>query len=316
MSIACAPVIYIFFNRPELMRQSFAAIRAAQPTRLYLIADGPRAHKPGDTERCAAARAYVESQLDWPCEVTRDYSEINLGCRGRIPSGLTAAFAQLGEAIVIEDDIFPHPDFFTFCSEALARYRDNPKIHGISGFNPVSRYLPHERRAIPTETHITWGWASWHRAWASYREQLEGWSDPEVQAAIRTRLRNDLYFSELVSAFRAVEERKVDAWDFQWVYTMLYERRHAIVSSVHLVENLGFVVDATHTFHVPTFAKSLRSHSTPASPWPEADAVPDRLFDRIHWLVMLNGSRVKIAILRFIARYSRSLACSALRHNG
>lgn len=308
------PVIYIIFNRADMVRRTFPAIRAQRPRRLYIIADGPRAHKPTDAERCRETRAAVESMLDWDCEVVRDYSDVNLGSGKRIASGLTTAFARYGEGIVIEDDILPHPDFFSFCSEALARYRDDPQVHGVSGYNPIGRYLPGERRAVPADTHITWGWASWHRAWSYYRFDLGGWSDPAVKDRIRTHLRNDLYFDELVRAFRAVEERTVDAWDYQWIYTMLYERRHAIVSSVNLIDNLGFTTDATHTFHVPAFAKGLKPHASPSTPWPELGAAPDRLFDRLHWQIYLDGSAAKIAILRALARFSRSLTARALKH--
>jgi hypothetical protein len=143
------PVVYIFFNRPELIQKTFPAIRAQKPRQLYLVADGPRANKPLDRDRCAHARALIDSMVDWECEVVRDYSAVNLGSGKRIASGLTSALERFGEAIIIEDDILPHADFFAFCSEMLERYRDVPQVHGISGYNPIGQYLPRERGAIP-----------------------------------------------------------------------------------------------------------------------------------------------------------------------
>ena len=310
-----APVIYIFFNRPDMVRRTFPAIRAQRPRQLYLIADGPRAHKPADADRCRETRAAVESMLDWDCEITRDYSDVNLGSGQRIASGLTSALAKLGEGMIIEDDILPHPDFFRFCTEALARYRDTPQIHGISAYNPIGRYFPSRHRAVPANTHITWGWATWHRAWSAYRGQLQGWSSPDVKAGIRDHLRDPLYFDEIVRAMRTVENREVDAWDYQWVYTMLYERRQAIVSSVNLIDNLGFTADATHTFHVPAFADGLKACPSSTAPWPALDAPADRLFDRLHWQVYLDGSKKKIALLRALARHSRWLTAKVLKHH-
>lgn len=307
------PVIYIFFNRPDVIRKTFPAIRAQQPQRLYLIADGARATRPTDAERCREARAAVESMLDWDCEITRDYSEVNLGSGKRIASGLTNALAQLGEAIVIEDDILPTADFFHFCAEMLERYRDVPNVHGISGYNPIGRYLPAERRAVPALTHLTWGWATWNRAWVSYRGELEGWNDPVVREGIRAFVRDPLYFDELVRAFRVVQNREVDAWDYQWIFTMLYERRHAIVSAVNLVENLGFMEDATHTFQKPAFAYGLTTYKPPQSPLPSLDAMPDRLFDRTHWQVYLDGSRSKIGLVRLLAARHRGLTGKLLK---
>ncbi len=308
------PVIYIFFNRADVARKTFASVRAQKPRQLYLIADGPRPSKPTDAERCGQTRETVESMLDWDCEVTRDYSEVNLGAGKRIASGLTRGLAQLGEAIVIEDDILPSPDFFSFCAEMLARYRDVSDVHGISGYNPIGRYFPRRFKAVPALTHLTWGWATWNRAWQAYRGNLEGWDDPTVKAAIRDYVGEPLYFDELVRAFRVVQNREVDAWDYQWIFTMLYERRHAIVSSVNLVENLGFMLDATHTFEKPAFAHSLKTYPAPGSPAPPIGAAPDRLFDRLHWQVYLDGSRAKIAVLRQLAQRSRALTAKALGH--
>lgn len=306
------PIVYIFFNRPEVIERTFAAVRAQKPKRLYLIADGPRANRATDPERCAAARAAVEKLLDWDCEITRDYSEVNLGAGKRISSGLTRALAQLGEAIIIEDDILPHPDFFRFCEETLARYRDVPDVHGISGYNPIGRYFPSEARAVPALTHLTWGWATWNRAWQAYRGNLEGWDDPAVREGIRTYVNDPLYFDELVRAFRVVQNKEVDAWDYQWIFTMLFEQRYAIVSSVNLVENLGFMQDATHTFHRPAFVEGLNTYPSPPTALPSSEQKPDRLFDRLHWTVYLHGSRLKIFVLRHIARFSRRLTARIL----
>lgn len=307
------PVIYIFFNRPDVVKKTFQAIRSQRPRRLYLIADGPRAARPTDAERCRETRAAVENMLDWECEVTRDYSEVNLGSGKRIASGLTSALAKLGEGIVIEDDVLPAPAFFEFCSNMLERYRDTPAVHGISGYNPIGRYLPAEHRAVPALTHITWGWATWNRAWSAYRGELQGWNDSTVREQIKAYVKDPLYFDELVRAFRVVQNREVDTWDYQWIFTMLYERRHAIVSAVNLVENLGFMEDATHTFQKPAFAYGLKTYPPPSSPWPEIGAEPDRLFDRVHWQVYLDGSRPKIALMRALVARSRSLTAKLLK---
>ena len=81
------PVVFIVFNRPECTARSLAAIRAARPSKLYVVADGPRPDRPGDAARCAQVRALVEQGVDWPCEVIRDYAPANLGCARRVSAG-------------------------------------------------------------------------------------------------------------------------------------------------------------------------------------------------------------------------------------
>ena len=67
------------------------------------------------------------------------------------------------EGIIIEDDILPHPDFFTYCDELLGRYRDDERIQLVTGHNAfykgfVSEYSYH----MSSFFHI-WGWASWRQ---------------------------------------------------------------------------------------------------------------------------------------------------------
>jgi hypothetical protein len=114
------PVALLVFNRPDTTRRVFEAIRLARPSRLLIVADGPRKDRPGEAALCAAVRAIIDG-VDWPCEVQKEYSEINLGCRNRISRGLEWVFQVAEEAIILEDDCLPHPDFFRFCETLLER---------------------------------------------------------------------------------------------------------------------------------------------------------------------------------------------------
>ena len=135
------PVALIVFNRPDTTRKVFAAIAAARPSQLFLIADGPRADRGGEVERCEEVRKII-SAIDWPCEVESNFSNENLGCRRRMISGLNWVFSHVEEAIIIEDDCLPHPSFFPYCSELLEKYRDTGQIGMISGFNHVPDFFP------------------------------------------------------------------------------------------------------------------------------------------------------------------------------
>src|SRR5689334_9779661 len=97
------PVALFLFNRPALTAQIFAAIRAARPRRLLLVADGPRAAVPGDAALVDAARASVYA-VDWDCQVDSLYAEQNLGLKARFDSGLQWVFEQAEQAIILEDD--------------------------------------------------------------------------------------------------------------------------------------------------------------------------------------------------------------------
>ena len=107
------PIAYIIFNRPRHTSETFAAIRAQRPATLLIIADGPRPGHPTDADRCREAREIVE-QIDWPCKVLHNYAAQNIGCKGRVSSGLDWVFEQVERAIILEDDCLPNEDFFSF----------------------------------------------------------------------------------------------------------------------------------------------------------------------------------------------------------
>src|SRR3989344_7840291 len=158
------PVAFLLFNRPETTARVFAASARAKPPNLLVVADGPRANRPGEAELCAAARAVIE-KVDWDCEVVTHFSEVNLGCKCRMSSGVDWVFQTVPEAILLEDDCLPHPSFFRFCEEMLEGYRNDERISMIGGTNfQKGRERSPDSYYFSRYTHI-WGWASWRRAW-------------------------------------------------------------------------------------------------------------------------------------------------------
>src|SRR5260370_14521031 len=121
------PVDWSASNRPELTRQVLDAVRRVCPPKLLVIADGPRADREGEVSRCQATQAVIES-VDWPCEGLREYSDVNLGCRRRVSSGIDLVFSVVDEAIILEDDCLPDPTFFRFCEELLHPYPDEGSV--------------------------------------------------------------------------------------------------------------------------------------------------------------------------------------------
>lgn len=78
------PVALIISNRVDTTARGLERLAEVRPSRLLVIADGPRPDRPGDVEACRAARAVIE-RVDWDCEITKNYSDVNLG-RGRGPA--------------------------------------------------------------------------------------------------------------------------------------------------------------------------------------------------------------------------------------
>lgn len=241
------PVALIIFNRPDFVARMLSAIAAARPAKLLVIADGPRADRPDDIEKCAAARRVIE-RVDWDCEILTNYSDINLGCGLRPATGIDWVFAQVEEAIILEDDCLPHPSFFPFCEELLARYRDDERVMMIGGVNFLGEWRTPGQSYYFSRFGGSWGWASWRRAWQHFDFKLALW--PEV---VRRRVLEAMFPDPAQCAywreiFQQVYAGRSDVWDYQWLLACWINSGYRIFPEVNLISNIGFGADATHTF--------------------------------------------------------------------
>lgn len=236
------PVAFIIFNRPDLTQLVFEAIAKAKPRKLLVIADGPRF--PEEAEKCRQAREVIQN-VDWECEVLTNFSDINLGCKMRPATGLDWVFSLVEEAIILEDDCLPHIDFFVYCAELLEKYRDDERIMTISGNNFQSEKQWNTHSYYFSNYTLTWGWASWRRAWQHYDVAMEHW--PEIRDSSLLPFNDENEKGYWVKILNSVYEGKIDAWDYQWSFACWSQNSLTVIPSKNLVSNIGFREDATHT---------------------------------------------------------------------
>ena len=239
-------IAYIIFNRPRHTRETFQVIRAARPARLYIIADGPRVNHPTDAERCKEVRKIVD-QIDWPCEVHRNYADQNLGLKRRVSSGLDWVFSQVESAIILEDDCLPHPDFFTFCRDLLERYKDDERVWTITGNNNQDGKKRSSDAYYFSKYGHCWGWATWRRAWAQYDGDIKFW--PEWKHSLDWRNKTPDPYEQIfwVDIFDRIFLKKIDSWAYPWMACLWYHGGLTATPRVNLVTNIGVGPDSTHT---------------------------------------------------------------------
>ncbi len=237
-------VAFFIYKRHSCTKLVWDAIRRARPPVLLVIADGPREEK--DRVECEKTRSIVASP-DWPCDVRRNYSAVNMGCRDRMASGLEWVFEEVEEAIILEDDCLPADGFFGFCDEMLARYRDDTRVMHVSGNNflrgaacgPYSYYF--------SKYSFSWGWATWRRSWRSFDLQVRLW--PAAKAA--NLLGSICSLPEERRFWGRVFDRQYKgaskAWDYSWLFSCWVNHGVSVVPVVNLVTNIGEGAGATHT---------------------------------------------------------------------
>ncbi len=285
------PVALFVFKRPDTTRRVFEAVSNVRPTKLLLVADGPRAGKAGEAEACRQVREIL-GRVDWPCEVFTNFAENNLGCRERMISGLNWVFSLVDEAILLEDDCLPDISFFRFCEELLDKYRGDSRIAYISGDNFVGRYGKPADSYYFSQIGGIWGWATWKSKWERYDRHLSGWPQLRESGMLEEIFDDPRAVKFWTDIFDAMyEDRGPDTWDYQWLYTGLKGNSLVALPSVNLVTNIGFGEGATHTTEAdPRFILPAQSMDFPLRH--PLSFTPLRRLDRRQIQKMLPPSRV------------------------
>lgn len=273
-----APVLFLIFNRPDTTMQVFEAVRKAQPPRLYVASDGPRADRATEKDVVSALREQVIAGVDWPCEVHTLFRESNLGCRNAVSGAITWFFDHEEAGIILEDDCLPHRTFFPFCEELLHTYADVENVAGITGdYRPVrgeGRADTYGRVGYP----LIWGWASWRRVWKHYDPTVKAWTGNTgdyVRMAAKPRSTRNY----LTAVFDAVQQGQLDTWDFQFNFLCQQHQWDFLHPMGNLITNIGFTASATHTSNPDDPNAAL---PTRAVKFPLAGEVPGRAYEE--WL--------------------------------
>jgi hypothetical protein len=240
------PVVLIAFNRPDLTAQVFERIREWKPRELVLVVDGPRKGNSLDGDLVAQVKDIIR-QVDWPCSVTEDFADTNLGLRQRISSGLTGVFATHDAAIILEDDCVPDLSFFPFAEELLARYAAEPRVGLIGGTSRLRRKRASKYSYDFSDDVRIWGWATWARTWNGFiaSGDLDATWDTETKDRMVRSFPQGPRRRAVASMMDKAAE--LDSWALPFAIHCRSQQYLSVVPEVNLVENVGFGARSTHT---------------------------------------------------------------------
>jgi len=273
-----SPILFLVFNRPQLTEQVFSRIRAVQPARLYIAADGPRKDRPEDVAACEQVRQVV-SKVDWLCQVQILFSDHNKGCRMAVSDAIQWFFDQEEEGIILEDDCYPACSFFSFCDTLLERFRNDTRVFCITGTNLQQGHRWGTASYYFSRYVNIWGWASWRRVWKKYDRDLSRYTAADAEDALQKTFHDRFLVSDWVNIFKRLQSGEIDTWDYQFNFLSFFENGLCATPNINLISNIGFGPDATHTLNTnsPHAGIALKEfegeiiHPRVFLPEPEAD---------------------------------------------
>lgn len=250
-------VLLLFFTRNDTFQKVFDEVRKARPSKLFLFQDGPRGER--DMAGIEACRQIASDEnIDWECEVHRNYQEKNLGCMIAGHTSHKWAFSLADKCMVIEDDVVPSQSFFPFCKEMLDCYEHDERITMISGFNidEVTPDIPYDY--FYTSAFCIWGWASWRRVvdkWDSAYSFLDDeFSMRQLDALIRQRG----YRKSFIKMCKDHRDSGHPQFESVFWSTMLFNSGLAIMPTKNMINNIGATDDSAHYSQFKTMPRRIK----------------------------------------------------------
>ncbi|MBT4652045.1 MAG: glycosyltransferase family 2 protein [Candidatus Pacebacteria bacterium] len=235
------PIIFIFFNRSEHIVETLSVLQKLKPSKLYLVADGPRNNK--ERKQIQKVRKLVEKNIIWKTKVTKIYAHKNMGLRNRIVSGLNNVFEKEETAIIMEDDCIADQSFFKFCDVLLKKYKNNKKIGSITGDNFLFNQEKQKNSYYFSQYPHSWGWATWKRAWNLFDNEMSDWKTVWSKKQFTSPLVKWYWYL----VFTLVTKLKIDSWAYRWTYSCFKNNLLTIIPRENLVQNKGVGKTATNT---------------------------------------------------------------------
>lgn len=233
------PVLFIIFNRPEIAKSSFEAIREYKPTELYIAADGPRESRAGERELCELTRKSIIDMIDWDCNVHKLFRDKNIGVDFGVYKAINWMFEREQWGVIIEDDCYVSQDFFALCEDAFPRYASESKVMHIVANNTWSK-VKHSNEIVFTYFPMCWGWASWADKWKVVM-------DPEMKKyksiTLMHMIRKYGIFQGLMfmRTYRSCHTHRsaLRTWDEIWRFSVMSSNGLCLIPMVNLAKNGG-----------------------------------------------------------------------------
>jgi hypothetical protein len=244
------PVVLFGFCRANLLRSSLEELNRIGPIRVHVVLDGAPFHSPKIQKEVSLCRQVLKSSWS-SLDIVPHVAEENLGCQGRVLTGLDEVFKTEEEAIILEDDIQVCPAFFYLCNQGLKLLNKDRRVGSISGSAPkgVSRKI---RSPVFLSRYAgSWGWATWGDRWKKFREdnlKLKILDQCEAPAWLKMRQDEWVFWQNRIGLARTGQ---LDSWAYPWKAFCWQMQWYTLRPSANLTKNLGFSDNATHTKDIP-----------------------------------------------------------------
>lgn len=300
-----APVIVFAYRRPDHLRNTLESLMRCEgfeQSPVIVYCDGAR--DDNEVASVLATREVARAMLGKRAEYR--FSEMNMGLSRSVIAGVSETVERFGRVIVVEDDLRLSPLFLTFMNRGLERYADDERVLQISGYQFDVPELSGMTSALFLPFPVSWGWATWQRAWRRFDPLAKGWEELRTDPILRRRFNLDGSYDYATMLVRQMEGHR-DSWAIRWYWSVFRSEGLVLFPTVSLVQNTGFDGSGSHGRGL------LRRFSTRKMPeaalevvLPEVVVLDEALYASVKRALMWqNGGRIASVVdcMRRLLKY-------------
>jgi hypothetical protein len=92
-----------------------------------------------------------------------------------------------------------------------------------------------------------WEWATWKRAWQYYDRDMKLWPEIRDNHYLNSILDSPRTLQYWTNIFQNTYTDRNNSWAYRWTFSCWIQNVLTIIPARHLVSNIGFIAEATHT---------------------------------------------------------------------
>lgn len=244
------PIVLFIFKRKKAI-EVLRRIKQVKPIKLYILADYGR-----NTEEAKAAdncRKMIEAEIDWNCEIVKNYATENRGVYANIGLGAKWVLEREKWAIFLEDDNLPEITFFRYCKEMLEKYENDTRILWICGTNWLGKYAaPNGESYVFTKHMMPCGWASWSNKFCKFYDgELALCDYNTVVNYISQNYCNKALYKQaqrnwMGEYWRIRDGKRPNSWDYQMDFSIKANSLFGVCPCNNQIKNIGVDEDSFH----------------------------------------------------------------------
>lgn len=238
-----APIALFLYNRPNHAQEVIEALLKnpeALKSELYIFCDGAKKNTAAEElENIRETQNFAQSVSGFK-KVHLKISTANLGLKKSIIQGLSEVLQNNSKVIVLEDDIIVAPHFLHFQNEALAKYLNDNRVAGVSGYSfPIKETSP-----FFTRTGSCWGWGTFKRVWDNFKEEQHKLDLSQIDSDelglfnVCGHVYSDMFEKNKLG--------KLQSWAVEFYVYYFSKKQYFIMPGANLVNNIGFDGSGTH----------------------------------------------------------------------